>query len=161
MLRRRFALTEKQFPRCPECGVFFDSLRSTAGNHLRTSLHFPGNESLISKPGPLGDHILVRPFDAVKTAGGMIIADTQAERPGEGIVLAIGPGRVTDNGILIPPDVRPGDHVLFPTYAGQDKKIILSVDGQLEESLLVMRQDELIYNRGPYQPTERSSDTNE
>ena len=116
--------------------------------------------SAIFTAGPIGDHILVRPIERSHMVGGMQIADTTVERPSEGVVLAVGPGRVTESGVRIEPEVRVNDHVLFPSFAGRDKEVLLSIDGGPEETLLLMRQDELCYNHGPYQP-ERSSETHE
>ncbi len=87
---------------------------------------------------PLQDRILVeRVEEETKTAGGIIIPDTAKEKPQEGKVLAVGPGRVTDDGKIQPLDVKKGDRVLFGKYAGTE----VNVDG--EERLLIREEDVL------------------
>ena len=72
---------------------------------------------------PLHDRVLVRRIDAEeKTAGGIIIPDTAKEKPQEGKVLAVGPGRVDDKGNRIPVDVAVGDVVIFSKYGGTEIK---------------------------------------
>ena len=72
-----------------------------------------------------------------KSAGGIVIPDTAAEKPSMGEVVAVGPGKTDDNGKLIPPGVKAGDKVLFGKYSGQEFKM----DGQ---DLLHMREDDII-----------------
>ena len=87
---------------------------------------------------PLHDRILVRRIEAdEKTAGGIIIPDTAKEKPSEGEVIAVGPGRRNEAGERIAPDLRVGDRVLFGKYAGQGVK----VDG---EELLVLREEDIV-----------------
>ena len=116
--------------------------------------------SQVRRDGPIGDHILVRQIEHSNIVGGMMMPQTTVERPSEGVVLAVGPGRITEFGVRIPPEVQVNDHVFFPSFAGRDKEILLSIDGGPEEVLLLMRQDELCYNSGPYQP-ERSQENHE
>ena len=72
---------------------------------------------------PLEDRILVQPLDAEQTtASGLVIPDTAKEKPQEGKVLAVGPGRVDDNGNRIPLDVAVGDVVVFSKYGGTEIK---------------------------------------
>lgn len=72
---------------------------------------------------PLEDRIVVKPVDGEQTtASGLVIPDTAKEKPQEGIVLAIGPGRVDDNGNRIPLDVAVGDKVIYSKYGGTDVK---------------------------------------
>ena len=85
---------------------------------------------------PLADRILVRRIEEQETKrGGIIIPDTAKEKPQEGEVLAVGPGRLDDNGKRIPVDVKEGDRVLYSKYAGTEVKI----DG--EELLVVPSRD--------------------
>jgi chaperonin GroES len=87
---------------------------------------------------PLHDRIIVKRLEAERTtASGIVIPDTAAEKPEQGEVLAVGPGRLDDKGKRIAPDVKVGDRVLFGKYAGQTVK----VEG---EELLVMREDDIM-----------------
>ena len=87
---------------------------------------------------PLRDRIIVKRIEAQRTtASGIVIPDTAAEKPEQGEVIAVGPGRRDDKGELIPMEVKAGDLVLFGKYAGQTVK----VDG---EELLVMREDDVM-----------------
>lgn len=73
---------------------------------------------------PLNDRVLVlRVEEEEKTAGGIIIPDTAKEKPMEGKVVAVGPGKVGDDGKRAPMDVKEGDRVLFAKYAGTDIKV--------------------------------------
>ncbi len=72
---------------------------------------------------PLEDRIVVRPEEGEETtASGIVIPDTAKEKPQEGTVLAVGPGRVDDNGQRIPIDVEIGDVVLYSKYGGTEVK---------------------------------------
>ena len=72
---------------------------------------------------PLEDRIVVKPLDAEQTtASGLVIPDTAKEKPQEGQVLAIGPGRVDDNGNRVPLDVKEGDKVIYSKYGGTEVK---------------------------------------
>ena len=73
---------------------------------------------------PIRDRIVIRLLEPeTATKSGIIIPDNAAEKPSEGEVLAAGPGRVTEDGTLIPTEVKPGDRVLFGKYAGTAIKI--------------------------------------
>jgi len=70
---------------------------------------------------PLEDRVLVQPLEAeTTTASGLVIPDTAKEKPQEGTVLAIGPGRVDDKGARIPVDVAEGDTVIYSKYGGTE-----------------------------------------
>jgi len=87
---------------------------------------------------PLHDRVIVKRLDnETKTASGIVIPDNAAEKPDQGEVLAIGPGKKDDKGNSIALDVKVGDRVLFGKYAGQAVK----VDGQ---ELLVMREEDIM-----------------
>ena len=87
---------------------------------------------------PLQDRILVKRVDEEeKTSGGIIIPDTAKEKPQEGKVIAVGKGKVGEDGKVQPLDVKKGDKVLFSKYAGTEVK----VEG---EELLVMREDDVM-----------------
>ena len=84
---------------------------------------------------PLADRVVIKKLEAEeKTAGGIVIPDTAKEKPQKGEVLAVGPGRVDENGKRLPMEVKVGDKVLFAKYSGTDVKI----DG-LEYVLMVER----------------------
>jgi len=87
---------------------------------------------------PLQDRILIKRVDEEqKTAGGIIIPDTAKEKPQEGRVVAVGNGKVGDDGKLRPLDVKKGDRVLFTKYAGSEIKL----DG--EEHMIIREEDVL------------------
>ena len=70
---------------------------------------------------PLEDRILVQPLEAEQTtASGLVIPDTAKEKPQEGEVIAVGPGRIDDNGQRVPLDVAEGDVVIFSKYGGTE-----------------------------------------
>jgi chaperonin GroES len=90
------------------------------------------------KVKPLNDRVLVlRIGEEEKTSGGIIIPDTAKEKPQEGKVVAVGPGKVNDEGMKIALDVKAGDKVLFGKYSGTEIKI----DG-VEH--LIMREDDIL-----------------
>jgi chaperonin GroES len=87
---------------------------------------------------PLEDRILVRPEEGEETtASGIVIPDTAKEKPQEGTVLAVGPGKRSDTGELIPMDVKEGDRVIYSKYGGTEIKL----DG--EELLILSARDVL------------------
>ena len=87
---------------------------------------------------PLHDRVIVKRIEEErKSAGGIVIPDTAAEKPDQGEIVAVGKGKKDENGKLIPVDVKVGDRVLFGKYAGQTVK----VEG---EELLVMREEDLM-----------------
>ncbi len=87
---------------------------------------------------PLQDRIIVRRIEEEeKTKGGIIIPDTAKEKPMEGKVVAVGKGKVMEDGKLHPVDVKVGDRILFGKYAGTEVKI----DG---EEHLIMREDDIL-----------------
>ncbi|MDT8273751.1 MAG: co-chaperone GroES [Desulfomonilia bacterium] len=90
------------------------------------------------KVRPLQDRVIVKRMEEdQKTKGGIIIPDTAKEKPQMGEVIAVGPGKKTDEGKLLPLDVKKGDKILFSKYSGNDIKI----DG---EELLIMREDDIL-----------------
>lgn len=87
---------------------------------------------------PLQDRVLVqRVEEETKTKGGIIIPDTAKEKPAEGKVIAVGNGKLDDNGKRIPLQVKPGDRILFGKYSGTEVKI----EGQ---EYLIMREDDIL-----------------
>ena len=87
---------------------------------------------------PLHDRILVRRIEEKETVkGGIIIPDTAKEKPQEGEVIAVGNGKLLENGSKVPLDVKAGDRILFGKYSGTD----IRVDGQ---EYLILREDEVL-----------------
>jgi chaperonin GroES len=87
---------------------------------------------------PLNDRVVVKRIEEEeRTAGGIIIPDTAKEKPIQGEVLAVGSGKLAEDGTRRPLDVKAGDRVLFGKYAGTDIK----VEG---EELLIMREDDIL-----------------
>ncbi len=87
---------------------------------------------------PLNDRILVKRLEGEeKTAGGIIIPDSAKEKPAEGEIVAVGPGKLSDAGERVAMDVAVGDRVLFSKYGGTDVKL----DG---EDFLIMREDDIL-----------------
>jgi chaperonin GroES len=87
---------------------------------------------------PLHDRILVRRLDPAEQAkGGIIVPDTAKEKPQEGVVVAVGNGKLLDNGKRLEMAIKEGDHILFGKYSGTDVKI----EG---EELLILREDDVL-----------------
>jgi len=87
---------------------------------------------------PWGDRILVKRIqEEEKTKGGIIIPDTAKEKPQEGRVVAVGKGKMTEDGKLLTPDVKAGDRILFGKYAGSEIKL----EG---EEHLILREDDIL-----------------
>jgi len=87
---------------------------------------------------PLHDRVIVKRLEEErKTASGIVIPDTAAEKPDQGEIVAVGKGKKDDQGKLIALDVKPGDKILFGKYSGQEFKL----DGQ---DYLHMREDDVI-----------------
>jgi chaperonin GroES len=87
---------------------------------------------------PLHDRVVVRRLDEdTKSPGGIVIPDTAKEKPIQGEVVAVGNGKILDNGETRPLDVKPGDKVLFGKYSGTEVKLG-------SEELLVMREEDIM-----------------
>jgi chaperonin GroES len=87
---------------------------------------------------PLADRILVKPLEAEeKTKGGIIIPDNAKEKPQKGEVIAVGPGKIADNGQKIVMELKKGDKVLYGKYSGTE----VTVDGQ---ELLIVRESDVL-----------------
>ena len=90
---------------------------------------------------PLHDRVLIEVLDSSeKTAGGIIIPDTAQEKPQEGKVVAVGPGKVGDDGKRIPMEVSVGDTVVYSKYAGTEYKV-----GTVE--YLVVRDEDILFTK--------------
>ena len=89
------------------------------------------------KVKPLGDKVVVKPITAEqKSAGGIYIPDTAKEKPQQGEVLAIGPGRMLDNGTRVAMEIKVGDKVLYSKYGGTEIKID-------EQDLLILNERDI------------------
>ena len=87
---------------------------------------------------PLHDRVILQRLDAeTKSPGGIVIPDSAAEKPIRGKIVAVGKGKILENGTVRPLDVKVGDHVLFGKYSGTEVK----VDG---DDLLVMREEDIM-----------------
>lgn len=87
---------------------------------------------------PLGDRVVLKVVSTEeKTQGGIVLPDTAKEKPQEGEVVAVGPGRVLDNGTRIAPEVKVGDRVVFAKYSGTEVK----VNG---EEYLIIRESDIL-----------------
>jgi chaperonin GroES len=87
---------------------------------------------------PLHDRVIVKRLEEERTSpGGIVIPDTAAEKPIQGKIIAVGKGKILENGEVRPLDVKVGDKILFGKYSGTEVK----VDG---EELLVMREEDVV-----------------
>jgi chaperonin GroES len=87
---------------------------------------------------PLHDRVIVKRLEEErKTASGIVIPDTAAEKPDQGEIIAVGKGKVTEDGKIIALEVKVGDRVLFGKYSGQTVKV-------KGEELLVMREEDIM-----------------
>jgi chaperonin GroES len=103
----------------------------------RKNFYQQKEEGMAVKIRPLHDRLIVKRItEEEKTKGGIIIPDTAKEKPQEGKVIAVGPGR-NEDGKVIPLDVKPGDRILFGKYAGTEIKL----DG---EEHLILREDDVL-----------------
>ena len=87
---------------------------------------------------PLGDRVVVKPKGKEETTrGGIVLPDTASEKPQQGQVISVGPGRVLDNGKRVELDVKTGDTVLFAKYAGTEFKLD-------DDELLILRESDVL-----------------
>ncbi len=94
--------------------------------------------AVASKLTPLGDRVVVKPAGREEmTKSGIVLPDTAKEKPQQGEVLAVGPGRVLDNGDRVNMDVKNGDRVLFAKYAGTEFKLE-------DEELLILSEKDIL-----------------
>src|SRR6202051_5298207 len=119
--------------------------RSKSIVRLRAAIPYQGNSKnrgrrllIPMKIRPLGDRILIKRIkEEERTKGGIIIPDTAKEKPQEGKVVAVGKGKYSEEGKLIPIEVKAGDKILFGKYSGSEIKL----DG---EDHLIMREDDIL-----------------
>ncbi len=93
---------------------------------------------MAAKLQPLADRVLVKPIEKEeKTKSGIYLPDTAKEKPQEGEILAVGPGKVSEDGTRIPMDLKVGDRVIYAKYGGTEIKI----DG---EDLMILRESDIL-----------------
>jgi len=99
-----------------------------------STLKTGGNDMQVK---PLADRVVVKPFEETEMKkGGIIIPDTAKEKPMQGKIVEVGPGRMTDDGKKIPPEVKKGDRVLYGKYSGTEVSIA-------DEEYLIMRESDI------------------
>jgi chaperonin GroES len=86
---------------------------------------------------PLGDRLLIKRAKAQTTKGGILLPDTAQEKPKEGVVIAVGPGKTDENGRVEPLHVKVGDRVLFSAYSGTEVKVN-------DEDEMILAQDDIL-----------------
>lgn len=87
---------------------------------------------------PLGDRVVVKPLDREEvTKSGIVLPDTAKEKPQQGEVLAVGPGRVLDSGERLVPEIKTGERVLFAKYSGTEFKLE-------QDELLILREADIL-----------------
>ncbi len=95
----------------------------------------------VTKIQPLGDRVVIKPTPREEVSkGGIVLPDTAQERPQEGKVIAVGPGRLTENGNRIAMDVKKGDKVVYSKYAGIEYELD-------DEELVIMREGDILARR--------------
>ena len=93
---------------------------------------------MITKLQPLGDRVIVKPIPREEiTKGGIVLPDTVKEKPQEGKVLAVGPGKMTEDGKRMPLDVKVGDIVIYAKYGGTEIK-------ELDDELIILRESDIL-----------------
>jgi chaperonin GroES len=98
---------------------------------------------------PLGDRVVVRPTPKEEVSkGGVILPDTVREKPQEGKVVAVGPGRLSEEGTRIAMELKPGDKVIYARYAGTELKLD-------DEELIILRESDILAKRSPKEARKR------
>ena len=95
----------------------------------------------MAKIEPLGDRVVIQPTAKEEVSkGGIVLPDTAQEKPQEGKIIAVGPGRLTEDGKRIAMDVKKGDKVIYSKYAGTEFKLD-------DEELVIMREGDILAKR--------------
>ena len=93
---------------------------------------------MATKLQPLGDRVVVKPMPKEEvTKGGIVLPDTVKEKPQEGKVIAVGPGKMTEDGKRIPMDIKVGDTVIYAKYGGTDIK-------EDDDELIILRESDIL-----------------
>jgi chaperonin GroES len=96
---------------------------------------------MVDKIQPLGERVVIKPLPREEVSkGGIVLPDTAKEKPQEGEILAVGPGKVTDDGKRIALEVKVGDTVVYSKYAGTEFKL----DG---EEVVILRESDILAKR--------------
>ena len=97
---------------------------------------------MATKLQPLGDRIIVKPTPREEiTKGGIVLPDTVQEKPQEGKVVAVGPGKMTEDGKRIAMDIKVGDTVIYAKYGGSEIK-------EDDEELIILRESDILAKKG-------------
>lgn len=92
---------------------------------------------MMKKIKPLGNRVLIQRSKAPTTKGGILLPDSAKEKPKEGVIIAVGPGKCDDNGNSVAMQLKVGDKVLFSSYSGTEVK-------SDEEDLLILAEDDVL-----------------
>ena len=96
---------------------------------------------MAAKLEPLGDRVVVKPIEREeRTKSGIVLPDTAKEKPQEGKIVAVGPGKLSDDGKRIALDVKIGDSIIYAKYAGTELKID-------DEELVILRESDILAKR--------------
>jgi chaperonin GroES len=99
---------------------------------------------MAAKLQPLADRVLVKPMEKEeKTKSGIYLPDTAKEKPQEGEIIAVGPGKLTEEGKRIPMDLKAGDRVIYAKYGGTEIKVD-------DEELIILRESDILAKKGKY-----------
>ena len=99
---------------------------------------------------PMADRLVVKPIEREEvTKGGIFLPDTAKEKPQEGEVLAVGPGRLTEDGKRIAMDVKVGDIVIYSKYGGSEIKID-------DEEMIILRESDILAKKGEPRPAKKA-----
>jgi len=98
---------------------------------------------MATKIKPLGDRVVIKPTPKEEISkGGIVLPDTAKEKPQDGKIVAVGPGRLTEDGKRIDMEVKVGDKVIYSKYAGTEVKVD-------DEELIILRESDILAKRSP------------
>lgn len=104
---------------------------------------------MAEKIEPLGDRVVLKPIPREEMSkGGVILPDTVKEKPQEGEVIAVGPGRLSEDGTRIAMELKRGDRVIYARYAGTELKLD-------DEELIILRESDILAKRSPKEARKR------
>jgi len=104
---------------------------------------------MAQKIEPLGDRVVLKPIPREEMSkGGVILPDTVKEKPQEGEVIAVGPGRLSEDGTRIAMELKRGDRVIYARYAGTELKLD-------DEELIILRESDILAKRSPKEARKR------
>ena len=105
---------------------------------------------MVVKLQPMADRLVVKPIEKEEvTKGGIFLPDTARERPQEGEVVAVGPGRLTEDGKRVAMEVKVGDRVIYAKYGGTEIKID-------DEELIILRESDILAKKGEPKPAQKA-----